>query len=32
MYQHWAGTLVGILELVILVLVNKNQIGTRFDC
>jgi hypothetical protein len=30
MYQHWVGTLVGMLELAILVLVNKNKIGTKF--
>jgi hypothetical protein len=31
MYQHWASTLVGMLELAILVIVSKNQIGTRSD-
>jgi hypothetical protein len=31
MYQHWGGTLVGMLELAILVLISKNKIGTKFD-
>jgi hypothetical protein len=31
MYQQWASTLVGMLELAILVLVSKNKIGTKFD-
>jgi len=31
MYQHWASTLVGMLELTILVIVSKNQIGIRSD-
>jgi hypothetical protein len=29
MYQHWASTLVGMLELTILVIVSKNKIETR---
>jgi hypothetical protein len=31
MYQHWASTLVGMSKLAILVIVNKNKIGIRFD-